>query len=144
MHNHTYGGCLTSEDVRMFIFDRTIGDNDLLMDLNFSEVEIQNAMVRAAREYASIPPYTSTVNPGCLPSHTNMFLDATAAQLYISEMSKLMRNDIDYNSGNVTTNLVAKRIAHLKELYKLHTERFTEAAKSWKLTENINNGFFNY
>ncbi len=137
-------GCLTTEDVRMFIFDRTIEDNDLLLDLNFSETEIQNAMIRAAREYASIPPYTSTVNPACLPTDTNMFLDATSAQLYLSEMSKLMRNDIDYNSGNVTTNIVAKRIGHLKELFKLHQERFMTAAKQWKLTENINQGFFNY
>ncbi len=137
-------GCLTTEDVRAFILDRTVEDNDLLMDLNFSEVEIQNAMVRAAREYASITPYTSVVNPACLPDATNMFLDCVAAQLYLSEMSKLMRNDIDYNSGNITTNLVAKRIGHLKELYKLHMDRFREVAKQWKLTENINQGFFNF
>jgi len=137
-------GCITPDDVRMYIFDRTVEDNDLLLDLNFSEKDIQDAMVRAAREYASIPPYTSCVNPACLPSHTNMFLDATVAQLYISEMSKLMRNDIDYNSGNVTTNLVAKRIIHLKDMYKFHNERFKEAAKNWKLTENVNQGFFHY
>jgi hypothetical protein len=136
--------CITSEDIRMFIFDRTIEDNDLLLDLNFSEAEIQNAMIRAAREYASIPPYTSIVNPACLPGDTNMFLDGVVAQLYLSEMSKLMRNDIDYTSGNVTTNIVTKRIGHLKELFKLHQERFLTAAKPWKLTENINQGFFNY
>ena len=136
--------CLTSEDIRFFIFDRTIADNDLLGDLNFSEAEIQNAMSRAAREYGSIPPYTSTVHPSCFPGDTNMFLDAVAAQLYLSELNKLMRNDIDYTSGNVTTNLVAKRIAHLKELYKQHQERFTSTAKQWKLTENINGGFFHF
>ena len=45
-----------------------------------------------------------------------MFLDATVAQLYMSEMNKPMRNDIDYTSGNVTTNLVAKRINTFSEL----------------------------
>jgi hypothetical protein len=39
---------------------------------------------------------------------------------------------------------VAKRIAHLKELYKQHQERFTSTAKQWKLTENINGGFFHF
>lgn len=136
--------CITSDDVRMYIFDRSIEDNDLLLDLNFSEEEIANAMVRAAREYASIPPYTSTVNPGCLPADTNMFLDAITAQLYMSEMNKLMRNDIDYASGNVTTNLVAKRIKHLAELVKLYQERFKLAAKEWKLSENVSMGFFHY
>ena len=136
--------CITSDDVRMYIFDRNIEDNDLLLDLNFSEEEIANAMVRAAREYASIPPYTSTVSPACLPADTNMFLDATVAQLYMSEMNKLMRNDIDYTAGNVTTNLVAKRIKHLAELYKLYQDRFRTAAKDWKISENVSAGFFNF
>lgn len=136
--------CITSDDVRMYIFDRNIDDNDLLLDLNFSEEEIANAMVRAAREYASIPPFTSTVSPACLPADTNMFLDATVAQLYMSEMNKLMRNDIDYTSGNVTTNLVQKRIKHLAELVKFYQERFRTAAKDWKLAENIGSGFFHY
>lgn len=136
--------CITSDDVRMYIFDRSIEDNDLLLDLNFSEEEIANAMVRAAREYASIPPYTSTVCASCLPGDTNMFLDAIAAQLYMSEMNKLMRNDIDYSSGNVTTNLVAKRIKHLAELVKLYQERFKIAAKELKISQNISAGFFHY
>jgi hypothetical protein len=128
----------------MYIFDRTIEDNDLLLDLNFSEEEISNAMVRAAREYASIPPYTSRVCPSCLPNTTNMFLDAIVAQLYMSEMNKLMRNDIDYTSGNVTTNLVAKRIKHLADLAKLYTERFRTSAKEWKIAENVSAGFFHF
>lgn len=135
---------ITATDVRNFIFDRNIEDNDLLIDLNFSEAEIKDAMVRAAREFNSIPPFVETAYADCLSGDTNMFLDATAAQLYISEMSKLMRNDIDYNSGNVTTNLVAKRIEHLKTLYKVHAERFKEVAKQYKLSMNINAGFFHF
>lgn len=137
-------GCITSDDVRMYIFDRNIEDNDLLLDLNFSEEEIANAMVRAAREYASIPPYTSTVSPSCLPDETNMFLDAVVAQLYMSEMNKLMRNDIDYTSGNVTTNIVAKRIKHLSELVKFYQDRFRSTAKEWKISENVSAGFYHF
>lgn len=136
--------CITSDDVRMYIFDRNIDDNPLLLDLNFSEEEIANGMVRAAREWASIPPYTSTVSPACLPADTNMFLDAIVAQLYMSEMNKLMRNDIDYTSGNVTTNLVAKRIKHLADMVKFYQERFKMAAKEWKITENVSSGFFHF
>jgi hypothetical protein len=136
--------CITSEDVRMYVFDRNIEDNPLLLDLNFSEEEIANGMVRAAREWASIPPYTSTVSPACLPADTNMFLDAIVAQLYMSEMNKLMRNDIDYTSGNVTTNLVAKRIKHLADMVKFYQERFKIAAKEWKISENVSAGFFHF
>lgn len=126
------------------MFDRSIEDNDLLLDLNFSEEEIQDAMVRAAREFNSIPPFVSAVHPSYLPTDTNLFLDGCAAQLYISELSKLMRNDIDYTTGGVQTNLVAKRIGHLKELFKLHTERFVKAAKDVKLTTNIHAAFHHY
>lgn len=136
--------CLTPEDVRFYIMDRNIADNDLLLDLNFSEEEIRNAMVRAAREYASIPPLVDTVCPDCLPMDTNLFLDGTAAQLYVSELSKLMRNDIEYTSGGVTTNLVSNRIKHLKELIKLHQERFVTTATTLKMTTNIHSAFWHY
>lgn len=135
---------ITSDDVRHFIFDRNIQDNDLLLDLNFSEEEVRHAMVRAAREYNSVPPFVHMVDPAWLPADTNIFLDGIAMHLYIGELSKLMRNDIDYNTGNVTTNLVAKRIEHLKELIKMHSERFVTAAKNVKLTANIHAAFRNF
>ena len=69
---------------------------------------------------------------------------AIVAQLYMSEMNKLMRNDIDYSSGNVTTNLVAKRIKHLSELVRFYQDRFRTAAKEWKISENVSAGFFHY
>jgi len=130
--------------VRMFIMDRTIDDNDLLLDLAYNDKEIENAMVRAAREYNGIPPFCSYADPDTLDGTTNMFLDGIAAQLYISSLSKLMRNDIDYNSGGVTTNIVAKRIDHLKELIKIHQERFTQVAGDIKKGINIHMAFHHY
>ena len=141
MANHPF---ITADDVRMFIMDRSVDDNDLLMDLAYDDKEISNAMVRAAREYNSIPPLCSFADPDTLDATTNMFLDAIATQLYLSTLNKLMRNDIDYNAGGVTTNIVAKRIGHLKELINLHQGRFTEAASSFKKAVNISQGFFHY
>ena len=141
MHQHPY---ITVEDVRLFIVDRSIEDNDLLMDLAYDDAEISNAMVRAAREYNGIPPLCSYVDPDALDATTNMFLDAIASQLYLSTMSKLMRNDIDYNSGGVTTNIVAKRIGHLKELIQIHQTRFQQAASDHKKFINISQGFHHY
>ena len=135
---------ITAEDVRLYILDRSIDDNDLLMDLAYDDTDISNAMVRAAREYNGIPPLCSYADPDTLDATTNMFLDAIAAQLYISTLSKLMRNDIDYNSGGVTTNIVAKRIGHLKELIKLHQDRFQLTASDHKKFVNISQGFHSY
>ena len=141
MAKHPY---ITADDARMFIMDRTVDDNDLLMDLAYDDAEISDAMVRAAREYNSIPPFCSFADPDCLDATTNMYLDAIAAQLYISTLNKLMRNDLDYNAGGVTTNIVAKRIGHLKELIRMHQDRFQQTAGAQKKAINISHGFFHY
>lgn len=141
MAQHPY---ITAKDVRMFIMDRNVDDNDLLMDLAYDDAEVSDAMVRAAREYNSLPPFCSYADPDRLDATTNMFLDAIAAQLYLSTLNKLMRNDIDYNAGGVTTNIVAKRIGHLKELIKVHQDRFQQTASAQKKAINISQGFFHY
>lgn len=135
---------ITIDDVRMFIMDRSIEDNDLLLDLAYSDEEIQDAMTRAAREYNSVPPMCSFVDATCLDANYNMFLDGIAAQLFVSTISKLSRNDIDYDAGGAGVNIVAKRIKHLSELYKLHQQRFLEAAVSIKRTINLHQGFHSF
>jgi hypothetical protein len=133
--------CITVEDIRLYILDRTIEDNDMDKDLSFSDEEIIAAMERAAREYNSIPPYVGCVEADALPKNTNMFFDATVQQLYIAELNRMSRNDIDYDAGGVSTNLEAKRIEHLKQLSRDHGERFREAATNLKIHTNWMDGF---
>jgi hypothetical protein len=143
MSDHRY--YLTVEDVRDYIMDRTLEDNELELDLVFTDEEIRKAMTRAAREYNSLPPLgVSSVTPEFLPNDTNMFLDGTVAQLYMARRAKLARNDVDYQAGNITTNIVQKQIAHLTQMTLQHRELFREAATTHKLAININNawGFF--
>jgi len=127
---------ITEEDVRNYILDRTLEDNELQLDLTFSPEDISNAMVRAARDYNSLPPFVGGVEASKLPNDTNMFLDGIAAQLYISRLSKLSRNDMDYTAGNVTTNIVQKQIGHLQNLIKMHRDFFREAALAQKVFIN--------
>ena len=132
---------ITVEDVRLYILDRTLEDNDLDKDLAFSDPEIISAMERAAREYRSITPYVGGADASCLSKETNMFLDAITQQLYIAEINRASRNDIDYDAGGVTTNLEAKRIEHFRRLSSEHGERFREAAKALKIFQNWRAGF---
>ncbi len=132
---------LTEADVRNFILDRTIMDNELQMDLTFSAEEIGDAMMRAAREFNSTPPYVMEVHPTALPGESNLFLYGTAAQLYLSRIAKLSRNDVDYSAGNITTNIVNKQIAHLKDLYKLNQEEFKLQATQMKIAYNVRSCF---
>jgi len=98
-------------------------------------------MERAAREYNSLPPYTSSARADCLPKDTNIFYDAIVQQLYIAEINRLSRNDIDFDAGGVTTSIEAKRIDHLRRLTAEHGERFREAARALKLHQNWMDGF---
>jgi hypothetical protein len=133
---------LTIEDVRLFLLDRGPDDNEISIDLTFSDAEIANAMVRAAREYNSIPPlFVESVSPDALPTDTNMFLYATAAQALLSRKAKLMRNDIDYQAGNVQVSPVRKELGYIDSLQKELKDSFILEARQRKLTLNVLNGF---
>ena len=132
---------ITVEDVRHYIMDRTPDDNDLLVDIAFDNNEIRQAMVYAARDYNSIPPLVAFVSPEYLPARTNMFLDCIVKHLYIMSLAQLTRNDVDYTSGGVATNLVGKRISHLRDLIAFHQQQFIEAASNEKLLINIDDAF---
>jgi hypothetical protein len=133
---------ITEDDVRNFMFDRTLEDNELTMDLSFSPEEIKQAMIRAAREYNSLAPVgVDVVDPSRLDGTTNIFLDGTVAQLYIAALNKLSRNEVDYTSGGVGTSLDKTQKNNYMKLIELHTNRFKEAAYERKININLQRGF---
>lgn len=134
---------LTEKDVRAYLADATRADNDG-MDLYFTPKDIAEAMKRAARAYNSIPPLILFAQGDALPDDTNIFLDATAAQLFISELNKLTRRDIDYDAGGVQAPIERARINHLKNLIDFHTKLFMEAAKPYKVAQNIKRAYRHY
>lgn len=135
---------ITVEDIRLFILDNSIEDNALDMDLEFSDSEILEAMRRCAMTYNTTPPLIgSKVSPENFP-YSMVFLHGVAYQLYLSKLHELTRNDIDYNAGGVSTNLVAKRIAHVKGLIQLHKEAFEVQMRELKYVQNANRAFRRY
>lgn len=141
MAHHAY---ITVEDVRHYILDHGPDDNDVLADLMSDDNEIRQAMVRAARDYNSVPPRAASANPDRLSAHTNMFLDGIVKHLYLAELAKLTRNDMDYSAGGVTANIVQKRIQHLRDLVQYHDREFKEAARNEKYLINLNAGFASF
>ena len=132
---------LTVDDVRSYIWDRTAQDNEIEMDLVFSSEEILRAMTSAAREYNSIPPFVAQVTDSQLPGDTNMFLDAVVMFLYISRMSRMQRNDIQYDGGGETVDLEKKQIEYMKQMIPFHQQRFKEAASARKTFTNLRSCF---
>jgi hypothetical protein len=132
---------LTKDDVRMFILDRSAADNPEENDLFFSDAEIDEAMVRAARAYNSISPRVHFVEPSKLPAHHDLFLHGTAAQLYLAKVAQLSRRDLDYDAGGVQVSPETKRLAHFTNLYKLHQEEFNGRATEHKTEINMLNAW---
>jgi hypothetical protein len=133
---------LTIEDIRLFLLDRGPEDNEISIDLTFSDAEIVDAMIRAARDYNAIPPIgVESVDPDYLPTDTNLFLYGTAAQLLLSRKAKLMRNDIDYAAGNVQVSPAKKEIQYISTLQQELKNEFNMEARQRKITLNVMNGF---
>lgn len=109
---------ITLSAMRFWIMDRTPADNPLEGDLMFTDEEITAAMVHAAREYNSLPPFIHRVDPRCLDDSTNLFFEATAEMLYKMKLHSLKRNAFEYSGGNVKVDADNLQIKFLDELVK--------------------------
>lgn len=134
---------ITEEDVRDYLKDKVAQDNPLLAgELRYSTEDIHKAMRRTAREYNAIPPIgVSAVDPEALPGDTNVFLDGIAAALMRMTLINETANDINISAGNVSVQVGALQIGHLRNLIPMFDDRFREAATNIKLSINLNNAF---
>lgn len=132
-------GYVTLDAVRDFMADDTVTEG--LGVLNFTDTEIMKALVSAARDFNSIPPRATFVDPNRMPANTNMFFDAVAYQLYRAEHARLAREDVDFEAGNVQVNPAKLRMANLEKLMKTHDDRFREPAKSYKIDVNMRQAY---
>lgn len=133
---------VTADSIRSFIRDRSADDNDLELDLMFTDEEILDAMKSAARAYNSIPPLgVSSANPDRLPDNTNLFYHATAEYLFRTWVTGMRRNDMDYTAGGVAANLVRRRIEHMQNEIKEHRELWEREARDRKNYINLNRAY---
>ena len=134
---------ICTEDVRHFILDRDAQDNPLLMDLAFSEDEIDRSIRYACMSFNEIPPYVFDVHPERIPFEA-CFLHGILYHLYLAKFSQLSRNDIDHQEGNMTVEVTKRLIANLKDLMQFHKTEFETAAKNRKITANVSAAFANF
>jgi hypothetical protein len=138
---NTHSTFISTDDMRNFMLDRSVEDNTIDLDLAFSDEEIRQAMQRCAREFNSIPPFIGVIYGNRLPASTTMFLNGTAKQMYLAKLQQMMRNDMDYDTGGVTTNLVKKRIEHFSNLIKMLGDEFHQQARDWKMNLNMRRAY---
>lgn len=137
-----YSCYVQESDVRQFVADNeTRAGMAGFYDLDFTPEDIADAMVSAAREFNSIPPYVSTVQPNMLSKTTNMFLDVIAYFLYMRALQYEQRHDVPYTAGSVTVDVAARKIAHFTNSMKMFYDRFLQAARSLKKQVNITRAY---
>jgi len=130
---------ITIADIRAYVKDVTWQDNDLLMDLAFTDEQITQAMKSCVRDWNGIPPYVARgYKWDKLPDDTNVFFDGTVASLLRTEFLNKARNEAVYQAGNMSSNIDTQYINRLKELIQLHEARFKDVASGVKLSLNLN------
>jgi len=139
-------GCLTSnDDVRRFVLDRMVEDNEIDLELFFSDSEINYARALAVAMYNELPPYVDPIqltdcNASCLPAPV-MFLNGITYYMYLKKLQKLQKEDVDYQAGGMTVSIVKKRIAHIMGNLKIFKTEFENLAISRKTHINYSSAF---
>lgn len=129
---------VTIELVREELQDRVPGDNSIDCDQFFSDEEILHAMERAAAAYNSMAPIgVMVVHPKCMPTTTNVFLDATISRLLGTAIHKLSRNQMDWSTGGVSVSLEKPRMQAFQQLKQELEQSWRAAAKEMKAQANI-------
>lgn len=132
----------THEMVRHFIWDRTIMDNPLELDLEFSDQEIGHARNFAAMMFNSIPPFVVDVTPKSVPHRWEYpFLTATVFHLFLAKLMSLQRKDLDYSAGNMTVDINKRRIEYLTKWAQVFKEEAETKIKMIKVTANLESAY---
>lgn len=133
---------ITVQDIRDWMFDRTLDDNEYWGDLVFTDEEITKAMKHAVRSFMMVPPIIPTsVNPAALPSHTPLFFDATVEALYKMKRHSLGRNRFKYEAGNVSVNDSELQLEFLDRAIKEIGASWRQEAQFLKSQINVS-GFY--
>ncbi len=140
-------GSLDTEDIRHFIMDRTVEDNPIELDLEFSDEEIGWAFRHGAMMYNGIPPYVSIINgPKDVtdPRLTYPFMVGVIYQLFLAKAAKLARIDIDYSAGDMQADFTKRRVDYLTKWAQAFKNEAMSGLKNYKLVQNLESGYQAY
>ena len=130
----------SNDSVRRFVLDRTVEDNAIDLEIFFSDEEIDFARELAVGHYNELPPYVRKItlgvtNKDSLP-YPIAFLSGISYYLYLGKLQKLQKEDLDYNAGGMTVDLIKRRIAHLSQNIPIFKSEFVTLITQQKVAAN--------
>lgn len=130
------------EMVRHFIWDRTIEDNPLELDLEFSDQEIGHARKYAVMSFNAIPPFVFILTQDNVPQRLQYpFMLNIIYHLFIAKMAQLARKDLEYSAGNMSVDINKRRIDYLAKWAQFFKEESTASFKEIKVTLNLESAY---
>lgn len=128
--------------VRHFVWDRTIEDNPLELDLEFSDQEIGHARKFALMSINAVPPFVFVLQQTNIPQALQYpFMTLTVYHLFIAKMAQLGRRDMDYSAGGMTVDINKRRIDYLAKWAQFFKAEADTMVKQIKVTINLESAY---
>lgn len=128
---------ISVEQVREYIGDSGVDDNQARLEDTFTNDAIAAAMRHAANDFNTIPPYTLQVSADSLPADTTIMYDGIAYHLYRRAVDIIRRNDLVYEGGGMKISFTARQIEHFMRIRDEYQQRFRENAAVAKQTASL-------
>jgi len=129
---------VVNDDIRHFIWDRTIADNPLEMDLEFDDTEIGYARKHAIEMFNALPPYVVSLKGNHVPADWQYPLKlGIVYHLFLGKLISLQRKDLDYSAGNMTVDINKRRIEYLTKWVPFFKQEAETLIKQQKVIFNL-------
>lgn len=131
---------VTPNDIRFFLMDRTASENFLLDSVEFSDADIQSAMMLTVDKYNSTLPMVDTYTIEGFPYRYELML-GTAATLLRSKAVNYSRNRLDFSTKDgATIQDKAKTLEYLTMANTMMQE-FDQRVTNIKRTKNAEEAY---
>lgn len=131
---------LTVKVIRQEIADTSVADNIARMRLTFTDDEITNAIVRAAKNYNAQPPMEYTVNQDAVPDNA-LFIEGTIAALYRVGLNRMRRNLVEFAAGNTDIPFTATQIKQFEIVVADAEKKVYQMTHDVKMHRQVNAAF---
>lgn len=131
--------CFTAQDVRDFINDRA-DSNTLISGVRWSDSDIEKALVHAIDFFNMLPPPITQYTVETWPFRSLGIIGAAGVLLRGSAIGEAS-NSLTYSAANVSVNDRSTQAQLFSEIGNRLWEEFKEAARSIKISQNINGAF---
>lgn len=131
---------VTPKDIRFFLMDRSASENFLLDSVEFSDEDIQSAMMLAVDKYNSTLPMVDTYTIENFPYRYELML-GTAATLLRAKALNYSRNRLDFSTKDGATIQDKAKTQEYLSIANMMMQEFDQRITNIKRTKNAEEAY---